>query len=189
MRLIAGLGNPGRDYEYTRHNLGFLVIRRLAEKLGWSFSRSPLANGMTAEGRHENSELVLMAPLTYMNNSGAAVKRFMAAKEIAPDDLLVVCDDFNLDFGQIRIRGKGSDGGHNGLSSIIDYLGTEAFARLRMGIGAPPGKKDPAEFVLEEYKKAERSDLDAFIDDGVDCTMMWLNEGLTAAMERYNRKK
>ena len=189
MRLIVGLGNPGKDYEYTRHNLGFLVVRQLAEKLKLKFTLSSLTNGMTAEGMFEEGDICLLAPLTYMNNSGVAISQLMSKKDLSPGDILVVCDDFHLDFEQIRLRAKGTDGGHNGLSSIIQHLGTEQFARLRMGIGYPPGKKDTVDYVLEEFKKKEKNCLDNFVDEAVSCCLMWLKEGIDAAMDQHNRRK
>ena len=189
MRLIVGLGNPGKDYEYTRHNLGFLVVRRLAEKLKLKFALSSLTKGMTAEGMFEEDSVCLLAPLIYMNNSGVAISRLMSKKDFSPEDILVVCDDFNLDFEQIRLRAKGSDGGHNGLSSVIEHLNTEQFARLRMGIGYPPGKKDTVDYVLEEFKKKEKECLDGFIEEAVSCCLMWLKGGINSAMDQHNRRK
>ncbi|MCK5260286.1 MAG: aminoacyl-tRNA hydrolase [Candidatus Omnitrophica bacterium] len=189
MRLIVGLGNPGKDYEWTRHNLGFLVVRRLAEKLKLKFALSSLTNGMAAEGIFEEDDICLLAPLTYMNNSGVAISRLMSKKDLSTEDILVVCDDFHLDFEQVRLRAKGSDGGHNGLSSVIEHLGTEQFARLRMGIDYPPGKKDTVDYVLEEFKKKEKDRLDGFIDEAVSCCLMWLKEGTNAAMDQHNRRK
>jgi len=188
LRLIGGLGNPGKDYEYTRHNLGFLVVRRLAEQLKLKFALSSLTNGLTAEGAFENKAVCLLMPLTYMNNSGVAVHQVMTKRKLSPEDLLIVCDDFNLDFKQIRLRGKGSDGGHNGLSSVIERLDSEQFARLRMGIGHPTGKKDTVDYVLEEFKKKEKECLDSFIDETTSCCLAWLREGIDAAMDQYNRR-
>lgn len=182
------MGNPGKDYEFTRHNLGFLVVRRLAERLDFKFGLSSLTNGLTAEGLADGHDICLLMPLTYMNNSGVAVQQVVAKREIAPEDVLIVCDDFNLDFGQIRLRGKGSDGGHNGLSSVIERLGTERFARLRIGIGRPTGRKDVVDYVLEEFTKKEKEGLDRVIDDTVACCQAWIHEGIEAAMDRYNRK-
>lgn len=187
-RLIGGLGNPGKDYEYTRHNLGFLVVRRLAEKLKLKFALSSLTNGLTAEGMFEDKAICLLMPLTYMNNSGVAVHQVMTKRELSPEDVMIVCDDFNLDFEQIRLKSKGSDGGHNGLSSVIEHLGTEQFARLRMGIGRPTGKKDMVDYVLEEFKKKEKECLDSFIDETASCCLAWLCEGIDAAMDQYNRR-
>jgi len=189
LRLIVGLGNPGRDYENTRHNLGFLVVRRLAETLKLNFALSSLTNGLTAEGAFEGEPICLLAPSTFMNNSGVAVRQVMAKKDISPDDILVICDDFHLDFGQIRLRTKGSDGGHNGLSSVIQHLKTEQFARLRLGIGQPANKGDTVDYVLEEFKKAEKCQIDAFIDEAESCCLAWLTKGAGAAMDQYNKRK
>lgn len=189
MRLIAGLGNPGKDYEYTRHNLGFLVVQRLAKKLKLKFTLSSLTNGMTAQGDFDGQEICLLAPLTYMNNSGVAIKQLISKKELSVEDILVVCDDYNLDFQQIRLRAKGSDGGHNGLSSVIEHLGTEQFARLRMGIGYPPDGKDSVDYVLEEFKKKEKDHLDSFIEEAVSCCVTWLKNGIDAAMDQHNKRK
>lgn len=188
LRLIVGLGNPGRDYEYTRHNLGFLAIRNLAEKLKLKFALSSLTNGLTAEGTFEDEAICLLMPLTYMNNSGGVVQQVMAKKDLLPEDVLVICDDFHLDFQQIRLRAKGSDGGHNGLSSVIQRLNTEQFARLRMGIGRPAGKKDTIDYVLEEFKKKEKEQLDSFVDETASCCLTWLREGISVAMDRYNKR-
>ncbi len=123
-----------------------------------------------------------------MNNSGVAVSQVMTKRELSPEDVLIVCDDLNLDFKQIRLRGKGSDGGHNGLSSVIERLGSEQFARLRMGIGQPTGKQDTVDYVLEDFKKKEKECLDSFVDDTTACCLAWLREGIDAAMDQYNRR-
>ncbi|MBI5416165.1 MAG: aminoacyl-tRNA hydrolase, partial [Candidatus Omnitrophica bacterium] len=125
-RLIVGLGNPGGDYEYTRHNLGFLVVRHLAQKNGLDFRRSSFANGLMAQDKKGSAALHCFLPMTYMNNSGSAVKQAVAKMGFDFAHLLIVCDDFSLGFGQIRLRGKGSDGGHNGLASVIEHLGTQS---------------------------------------------------------------
>ena len=188
IRLIVGLGNPGRDYEDTRHNLGFLAVRRLAEKIKFKFALSSLTNGLTAKGTYEDRVLCLLIPMTYMNNSGVAVQQVMTKKELSPEEVLIVCDDFHLDFQRIRLRSKGSEGGHNGLKSVIQHLGTDQFARLRMGIGRPADKKDTINYVLEEFKKTEKTHLDAFIDEAVCCCLLCVKEGINAAMDQYNRK-
>ena len=160
----------------------------MAEKLKLKFALSSLTNGLTAEGTFEDKAICLLMPLTYMNNSGVAVHQVMTKRELSPEDVMIVCDDFNLDFEQIRLKGKGSDGGHNGLSSVIEHLGTEQFARLRMGIGRPTGKKDMVDYVLEEFKKKEKECLDSFIDETASCCLAWLCEGVDAAMDQYNRR-
>jgi len=188
LRLIVGLGNPGKDYEYTRHNLGFLVIRRLAERLKLKFELSSLTNGLTAEGTFEDTAVCLLMPLTYMNNSGVAVQRIVTNKKLLSEDVLVICDDFHLNFAQIRLRAKGSDGGHNGLGSIIRHLGTEQFARLRMGIGQPMSKTDTIDYVLEGFDKREKKSLNNFIDETISCCLTWLRKGIHVAMDQHNGK-
>lgn len=188
-RLIVGLGNPGRDYEQTRHNLGFLVIRRLAERHNMRFRSGCLIKGLMAEGRIAGKTLYCLLPMTYMNNSGIAVKQFMAKKGLGSGDLLVVCDDLNLDLGQIRIRPGGSDGGHNGLNSVIQHVGTQKFARLRMGIGSPLKGEDAATYVLERFKRGETKNIGGFIDQAADCCGVWLEEGINKAMDQFNKRK
>lgn len=187
-QLIVGLGNPGKDYRYTRHNLGFLVVEKLAEVLDLKLSLSSFTNGITAEGSWNDHDIVLLMPLTYMNKSGNAIRQAINVKEIKLEDMLVVCDDINLPFRQIRIRSKGSDGGHNGLSSIIECCGDTQFNRLRMGIDLPKGA-DSVDYVLEEFKRAEKNQLDEYVDDAVRCVQAWLNEGIERAMEQFNQKR
>lgn len=188
-RLIVGLGNPGGDYADTRHNLGFLAVQRLAERLNLKFVPSSFTNALAAEGKFEDASVCLLKPMTFMNNSGAAVLQAAEKMELDLRHLLVVCDDFNLDFAQIRLRPKGSDGGHNGLNSVIQQLGTEEFARLRLGIGAPTGGQDAVDYVLEEFSARERAELDRLINEAADCCLAWLREGVAAAMDQHNRKK
>jgi len=188
-RLIVGIGNPGKEYERTRHNLGFLVLLRLAEQLKFKFSQSSLTNGLTAEGTVDQSRIRLLLPLSYVNRSGRSVKKMVDDQESELKHVLVVCDDMNLDFGQIRIRAKGSDGGHNGLNSIIEHLGSEEFGRLRLGVGQPEANRDPAEYVLEEFKPREKNALDDFIIEAVECCLMWLKEGINKTMDQFNKRK
>jgi peptidyl-tRNA hydrolase, PTH1 family len=168
-RLIVGLGNPGKNYEYTRHNLGFLVVHQLATRLKCGFESSSLTKGLTAKGSLEQKEIHFLLPMNFINNSGPAVKQIMVKEEIALENICIVCDDLNLDFRQLRIRSKGSDGGHNGLGSIIYHLESDAFPRLRMGIGQPKGKADSVDYVLEEFKKDEKRYLEDFIIEAAEC--------------------
>ena len=185
-RLIVGLGNPGRDYEYTRHNLGFLVVEHLAQKNDLRFRKSSFTNGLTAEGKVAGNDLCCLLPSTYMNNSGAAVKQAVLNKNLDHADILIVCDDFHLDFGQVRIRSKGTGGGHNGLTSVIEHLGTQAFARLRLGIGGPVKGQESVEYVLGKWTAGEEKQLDEFIDRATDCCGAWLQEGIHKAMDQFN---
>ncbi|MBI5415342.1 MAG: aminoacyl-tRNA hydrolase [Candidatus Omnitrophica bacterium] len=187
-RLIVGLGNPGGDYEYTRHNLGFIVVRRLAQKNGLDFRRSSFANGLMAQDKKKGAALHCFLPMTYMNNSGLAVKQAVARLDLDIDHILIVCDDFNLGFGRMRLRSKGSDGGHNGLASVIEHLGTRDIARLRLGIGAPrpAGGQQTVDYVLGEFMKEEKANLEQFVDQAAGCCELWLKEGTHKAMEQFN---
>ncbi|HRZ40464.1 MAG TPA: aminoacyl-tRNA hydrolase, partial [Candidatus Omnitrophota bacterium] len=150
-KLIAGLGNPGAEYEWTRHNLGFLVVSRFVEDAKASFSSSRCCRGLEAQFRLGEVKVVVLMPMTYMNLSGQAVAGALSYYKVEPAESLVVCDDFSLEFGQLRLRSKGSDGGHNGLKSIIENLGTQDFMRLRLGVGNPPSRQDPADYVLSAF--------------------------------------
>jgi len=188
-RLIVGLGNPGKDYEYTRHNLGFLVARHLAKRYKLEFVKDPALGGSMAHGQIEKQNFFLLLPLTYVNNSGRVVKKVVKTKHIALEDLLVVCDDLNLSFGQLRLRESGSDGGHNGLSSIIEGLATNKFARLRLGIGQPKRKEETVDFVLSEFDKEEKNGLEDFVEEAAGCCMAWLTKGTAKAMGQFNKSK
>ncbi|MCA9407667.1 MAG: aminoacyl-tRNA hydrolase [Candidatus Omnitrophica bacterium] len=188
LRLIVGLGNPGKEYCWTRHNLGFLVLEKLAERFKVEFRNSSFTKGLIAKTEYDNCELVFLKPITFMNNSGSAVKPSINQLLIKASQMLVICDDFQLDYGQLRLRAKGSDGGHNGLASIIDVLQAKDFPRLRMGIGAPPSKEGVVEYVLDKFSKKEMEGLEDFVSRAADCCLSWAKDGLAIAMERYNRK-
>ncbi len=184
MKIIVGLGNPGILYKNTRHNIGFMVIDALAKKYRISVKKK-LYRGLCGSGRIKGLETVLFKSLTYMNLSGEAVKAVYADRSDKIEDLLVVADDFNLPIGQIRLREKGSSGGHNGLSSIIELLGKD-FARLKLGIGVLPEKGDPSSFVLSRFSRKDKKDLKYTIEDAVGCVELWIKEGSKEAMNRYN---
>lgn len=187
-RLIVGLGNPGAEYEWTRHNLGFLTVGRLAAESGLRLKKSTSLKALWAEGRLENNDVVLLLPCAFMNNSGPVVKQAVSAKKIEPENILIVCDDFSLVFGQIRMREQGSDGGHNGLKSIIEHLGTKEFSRLRLGIGPIPPHKNAVDFVLEDFRLDEKKKLPDFLSSAADCCRAWTSESLSTVMSRYNQK-
>ena len=186
LSLVVGLGNPGRRYSQTRHNVGFMVVETLRGRSGDPDERE---SGHSAVWRTEveGREIVLARPLVFMNRSGAAVRALAEKHGTAPDEVLVVCDDFHLDFGALRLRRGGSHGGHNGMRSIIDALGTQEFPRLRIGIGAAPSGQDPAEFVLERFTPDERAQLGDVVTQAADCVEAVLKAGLEAGMNRYNR--
>ena len=186
-KLIVGLGNPGKNYEGTRHNLGFLTIDKLAENLKLKFKPCSFTKGLAAEDR--TNQLFLLKPMSYVNASGEVVKAAAERYKTAPENILVICDDLNLNFAEIRIRPKGSTGGHNGLKSIAQYLGTSDFARLRLGIEHPGHKAKVVEYVLEEFDSRERKILEEFVSEAALCGLEWLNEGIKQTMNRYNRRK
>lgn len=184
-KAVVGLGNPGRKYVSTRHNIGFLVADALTERLGVRFAvRTGLYTLARAEV--EGVGFVVAKPLTFMNNSGQAVATLLRNLTLPPEAVLVVHDDVNLPFGRLRLRAKGSDGGHNGVASIIAELGTEQFPRLRIGIGAhfPPGKM--VDYVLSEFESAEWLQLEGVIGRAVDACLTFVTSSLAAAMNQFN---
>ena len=183
-KLVVGLGNPGSKYEGTRHNIGFEVVDRLAEGgRGASFSRK--FDGLVAETEIDFRRVLLLKPETFMNLSGRSVAQALRFYKLDPADLLVVCDDLNLPLGKLRIRGGGSDGGQKGLRDITAHLGTENYARLRIGIG-DRGPIDAADFVLSRFRAAERPVIDDALILATQAVAVWVTQGLAAAMNRFN---
>ena len=184
MRLIVGLGNPGPEYAWTPHNLGFLVVDRLAEEGNIRFER-PEAKSYVGLGQLAGQDVVLAKPQTMMNLSGLAVRELACRYECEPADWTVIFDDVALPWGMLRIRERGSAGGHNGLKSLIGALGSNEFPRLRIGIGeAPPG--GAVDFVLTRFRPVERKAIEAAYERGADCVEEWCRAGTPAAMNRYN---
>lgn len=175
MYLIVGLGNPGKEYELTRHNLGFLVLRAFAEKHGLKFRLSSRFNGEVAGGIVGDKPLTLFLPMTYMNLSGKAVRQCLDYYKVDLGHLIVVSDDINLPFGKLRLREEGGSGGHNGLKSIDTYLGTNQYPRLRMGVGDRESG-DLTDHVLGEFKQEEKDELPLIIQSGIDLLKKWLGE-------------
>jgi peptidyl-tRNA hydrolase, PTH1 family len=188
MKLIVGLGNPEPKYAMTRHNLGFLVVAELAEKEGASFKKSAVAQGLGAKIKLEQESCSLLLPTTYMNNSGLAVKAAVTKNDLALEDILIVYDDMALDLGQLRLRPEGSAGGHNGIKSIIEHLGTNKFPRLRLGVGQPGPKVDPADYVLNNFTAAEQKALPDFINQALSCVHSWVTDGVEQAMNSFNKR-
>lgn len=182
--LVVGLGNPGRKYELTRHNIGFMVVDALAARLGATPWRDE-QRAAVARARVDDHTLVLAKPQTFMNESGQAVRSLAAYYKIAPAQILVVADDLDLPFGRLRLRPHGSPGGHNGLRSIIAQLGTQEFARLRMGIGRP-ARGEPIDYVLAPFDPAERADLPHLCQVAGDAILQVLRKGLLPAMNALN---
>lgn len=185
VHLIVGLGNPGRRYEGTRHNVGFGVVDRLAVRLGLVFEGAP-ADAVMARERGPAARVMLAKPLTYMNLSGAAVQTLQHYYRIAPEALLVVADDINLPLGKIRARPAGSDGGHHGLGSIIAQLGTVEFARLRLGVGRGDERRELAAHVLARFEPDEMDTVEDMIGRAADAVETFIADGIETTMNRYN---
>ncbi len=183
--LIAGLGNPGREYMNTRHNIGFMVIDHLCGKLD-VFLGKVQSNALTAQYKNAEHRIILAKPQTYMNLSGQAVSGLLRFYKIPKENLLVIHDDLDLPFGTLRIRPSGGSGGQKGLGSTIERLGTQEFARLRMGIGRPPGRMDAADYVLQPFHANDRQLLDSVLDSAAEAALAFVRDGLETSMNRYN---
>jgi PTH1 family peptidyl-tRNA hydrolase len=184
-RVIAGLGNPGRQYERNRHNIGFMAVDALARKHGLTFDKM-MSKGMVALGEIARAKVALVKPQTFMNTSGQSVGPVLKFYKSSPDDLIVLYDELDLPAGELRMRKGGSAGGHNGMKSIIQTVGTQEFPRLRMGIGRPPGRMDPAAYVLQNFTTGEMADVDDLIERTVSAIEIWLTSGIDLAMNRAN---
>lgn len=185
--LIVGLGNPGRRYERTRHNAGFMAVERLYHILPSGTARSRFQAELI-ETRDGDKRVILAKPQTFMNDSGTAVSQIARWYKVPRDRLLLIYDELDLPFGSIRLRANGSAGGHNGVSSVIKHLHTQDFARLRIGIGRPPtGSTVP--YVLAPFSSEEQRSLPEIIDRGAAAALVWLREGVTVAMNEYNRRE
>jgi PTH1 family peptidyl-tRNA hydrolase len=185
--LVAGLGNPGPEYVGHRHNIGFQVVEALARSHALTFARWKEFKAHVAEGRIAARDVLLAKPQTYMNLSGRPVGRLQRTYEIPPEQILIVHDDLDLPLGRLRMRPEGGSGGHKGMRSIIDVLGTQAFPRLRVGVDRPPGRMDPAEYVLRPFRQEEQELLDEVLERAVAAIECWLMDGIVAAMDQFNR--
>lgn len=186
--VFVGLGNPGKKYANTRHNYGFKVVEALAGTLGLVLHENKHYHAMTAKGRVQETEVHLLLPLTFMNASGQAVRQYLDYYKLMPRQIVVVCDDTALEFGQLRLRPQGSSGGHNGLRSVALHLGTERFARLRMGIGSKSGSQPLADYVLSDFSAEEKTLLDEYIKEGADALQSLITETIARVMGRVNTK-
>jgi PTH1 family peptidyl-tRNA hydrolase len=184
VKIVVGLGNPGKQYEGTRHNVGWMVLDRLADRAGWSGRVKARDAAAVMRGRHGDQELLLVKPTTYMNLSGLAVRKVLARERAPLEDLLVVVDDFALPLGRLRLREEGSAGGHNGLRSIIAEMGTQRFARLRVGIGEPG--RSAVDHVLSRFAPGEAADLDRVLSAAADAVEDWMRDGAARAANRWN---
>ena len=198
-RLIVGLGNPGPDYYNSRHNIGFAVIDRIAEKTRTAFDESGLVQKaldrmksaglyLTASGRYRGRPVTLAKPLTFMNRSGEAVLRLKNRLKLDDQDILVVVDDIYLDLGMIRLRSRGGSGGHNGLQDIVDSLDSDNFPRMRIGVGSTFSRGQQARFVLAPFETDEKPLAEEIVGLACDAALTFIAEGIVPAMNRYNKR-
>jgi PTH1 family peptidyl-tRNA hydrolase len=187
VKLLVGLGNPGEECRLTRHNAGFMVVEEFARRheAGTTQRR---ARSLVQEALLDGREVLIVRPQTWMNRSGEAVAALMDATGAGPEDLLVVCDDLYLDFGALRFRARGSDGGHNGLASVIEAIGTREFARLRVGVGPAETGVTHADYVLAPFTRAERGALPDVVERAATGAALALAAGIAVAMNRFNRR-
>ncbi len=183
--MIAGLGNPGRQYRGNRHNIGFMVIDHLARRLGLSFSRVQF-RALITDGRYQDQRMILAKPQTYMNDSGKAVGALARFYKVPLDQMVLAHDDVDLPFGAIRIRPGGGSAGQKGVASVIQSLGSQDFPRMRIGVGRPPGEKNAAAYVLQDFDRGEDKELEEILDRAVDAILLFVTQGLDRAMNQYN---
>ena len=184
--LIIGLGNPGPQYEKTRHNVGFMVADALAGRVGSTFSSHKKSNSDIVQARLGTRSVVVAKPRTFMNLSGQPVAALARFFSIEPANIVVVHDELDIDFGSLRLKLGGGEGGHNGLRSISQHLSTKDYLRVRVGVGRPPGRMDPASFVLKPFSAAERKDLGVVVEEAADAAELLLSAGLEAAQNRVH---
>jgi PTH1 family peptidyl-tRNA hydrolase len=184
--LVVGLGNPGPDYAPTRHNVGFLVVEELAERADGRFAKHKRAHAQVAEERLQGHRAVLAKPSSYMNESGGPVKGLLDFYKVPMERLVVVHDELDIPFATLRLKLGGGDNGHNGLKSIRRSTGSGEFYRVRVGIGRPPGRQDPADYVLRPWGSTERKELPMLVSDAADAVELLLHEGLERAQNRFN---
>ena len=183
--LLIGLGNPGREYRETRHNFGFMLIDRIAVRLN-ARGMKMQSKAIVMDTRYEDKKLILAKPQTFMNLSGQSVQGLAHFYKVPLENLMILSDDLDLPFGIIRIRASGGPGGQRGLGNIIEKLGTKDVQRLRLGIGRPPGRMDPAAYVLQKFSRDEQNLLSEVLDRGADAVFAFVNHGVNKAMNDFN---
>ena len=188
MYIIVGLGNPGKEYAHTRHNVGFETIDILADRMGIEVEEKK-HKGLCGKGILAGQKVILLKPQTYMNLSGESVRAAADFYKVDTEDILVIYDDISLEPGQLRLRGKGSAGGHNGIKNIIAHLGTQEFPRIKVGVGDKPKGMDLADYLLGHFSKEDQAKMDEAFKDAADAAEMILDKGMDAAMNHYNIKK
>ncbi|MEK6235922.1 MAG: aminoacyl-tRNA hydrolase [Planctomycetales bacterium] len=188
MKIIIGLGNPGRKYQDTRHNVGFLVVAEIARRCGVSVPKARF-DAEVLEAVVDGEKLLLVSPLTYMNRSGQSARAAVDFYKLEPEDVLVACDDLNLPLGKIRLRAKGSAGGQKGLQDVIRHLNSDSTPRLRIGIGETPDNWDAADFVLSKFTNDEQSEIEQSVREAAQAAVVWATEGIEVSMNRYNGRE
>jgi peptidyl-tRNA hydrolase, PTH1 family len=183
--LLIGLGNPGREYQHNRHNFGFMLIDRLAVRLN-AQGLKVQSKAVVTSGIYQDHKIILAKPQTYMNLSGQSAQGLLNFYKLPMENMLVAHDDLDIPFGTIRIRPKGGPGGQGGMASTIEKLGTKDFPRLRLGIGRPPGRMDPAAFVLQNFSREEMKLISDILDRAADAALEFVVNGLDKAMNKYN---
>jgi PTH1 family peptidyl-tRNA hydrolase len=184
--LVVGLGNPGSEYAATRHNIGFLVVDELAGRARGRFASHKRARAQVAEERVAGHRVVLAKPMSYMNESGGPVKALAEFYKVPLEHLVVIHDELDIDFATLRLKHGGGDNGHNGLKSLRRSLGSGDYYRIRVGIGRPPGRQDPADYVLKPWSSLERKELELLVGDAADAVETLLTDGLERAQNRFN---
>ncbi|MBM3246605.1 MAG: aminoacyl-tRNA hydrolase [Candidatus Omnitrophica bacterium] len=187
MKLIVGLGNPGRIYLNSRHNIGFSAVKLLGRSFKISLKKDAGTFSLSGKGRIGNQNIILALPLSFMNLSGLAASALMKKYKIDLEDLLVVCDDLDLELGRLKIRPFGSSGGHRGLASIIEHLNSDKFPRLRVGIGRPSAKTEASEYVLSGFTKREKQEVTDMLERACACCQSWAVAGIEDTMNIFNR--
>ena len=189
MKLVLGLGNPGKEYEGTRHNAGFLVLDELAGRAGVKFRRGWLSSSVVARAEVAGTSCWLAKPTTFMNRSGNAAASLARKRGVKPEDLVVVFDDVELELGQVRVRSRGGAGGHKGVQSVIEQLATEDFVRVRVGVGPRPAGSDLVEYVLSRFTASERSRIGEAVKRAADAVEGILRMGVEKTMNEFNKKQ
>lgn len=189
MKLIVGLGNPGMEYADSRHNVGFEVIKCLAKTSKAVLKRDFGTKAFSAKLKIGPQQVILSIPMTFMNLSGLAVKQLIKKYKVEPGNLLVVCDDLDLELGRIKIRPSGSSGGQKGVQSIFDSLGTPDFARLRIGIGRPKRSTDACDYVLSQFSRREKEIVGPAMLKAAECCLYWVRYGIEKTMNNFNKKE
>jgi peptidyl-tRNA hydrolase, PTH1 family len=188
MKAIVGLGNPGRWYAASRHNVGFMAVAELSRLYRIALKKDSGILALSGKGSIEGIDVVLAQPMTFMNLSGAAVKALLRKYKIKPDDLLVICDDLDLEFDRLKIRPSGTSGGHRGLESIIEALASRDFCRLRIGIDRPQEDIDAADYVLSGFTKDQKRRFPEVMARAAECCRVWMCEGVSKSMNIFNRR-